>query len=95
MKFYWKAVGLEVPPVVHPEMGLAQVNRSDPALVQSAPSMPGLHLVMSTSLYFLTPSLGSGITTASALLPAKPVKLGTLRGDTNNSRGPGDFHMLP
>lgn len=95
MKFYWKAVGLEVPPVVYPEMGLAQVNRSDPALVQSAPSMPGLHLVMSTWLYLLTPSCGSEITTARALLPAKPVKLGTLTGDTNNSRGPGDFHMLP
>lgn len=67
-------------------MGLAQVSRSDPALAQSAPSRPR---------HLLTPSLVSGITAARAVLPAKPVKLGTLIGDTNNTSGPGDFHMLP
>lgn len=76
-------------------MGLVQVSKSDPALVSSVPLRPGLPPVTGTSLCSLTASLGSGITTARAVLPAKPVKLGTLTGDTNNTLGPGDFHMLP
>jgi len=73
-------------------MGLAQASGSDPTLVWFAPSKLGLHPATGTWLYLLTPSLGSGIKMARAMLPAKPVKSGTLTGDTNHTPGPGDFH---
>lgn len=80
--------------MAQPERGLVQVSRSDPALVWSAPLRPGLHPAMGTGSYLLTSGLGSRITIARGVLPAQPVNLGTLTGDTN-TLGPGDFHRLP
>lgn len=71
-----------------PEMGLAQVSRIDPPLVQSAP--PRLELPPSV---FSNPKPWLGDNNR-VVLPAKPMKPKTLMHGTDSTLRLGDFHVL-